>query len=156
MSSVEVGSNEFLKLNKEIINYPSAYDALYTENDLVSERIIDLSNPILVEPSGVYLGSGKCVSRCSEVDSYPKGFSISHVHNLLGSISHNMQIPCTFAISYVVGNEVPENEQERYKTKGDLVVKQARGLLGRFNKSLEDEGYQWNEIIDNHLKKKKR
>lgn len=137
-------------------NYPSSAGSEYRENDLLSEQIIDLSNPILVELSGLRSGSNSYVSRCYEVDSYPKGFSISQMHNLLGSASDNMQIPCRFAVSYVVSNELAESEQERYKTKGDLVVKQARGLLGRFNKSLEDEGHEWNEIINNNLKNKEK
>lgn len=156
MSTIEARPSEFLKLSREIINYPSSAGSVYRENDLLSEQIIDLSNPILVELSGLRSGSNSCVSRCYEVDSYPKGFSISQMHNLLGSASDNMQIPCRFAISYVVSNELAESEQERYKTKGDLVVKQAIGLLGRFNKSLEDEGHEWNEIINHNLKNKEK
>ena len=182
-----VGVDEFIKVVKEITNYPDFKDfgsvdtnrantdkstsvsnttsSCNASNDHnnhitpynISDQICDVSNALLVEEEGVLLDGGKYTTRVYEVEHYPEEFSIGRMACLLGDVdSDNMQIPSRFGIIYTIANEIRETEQEGYKKKGELVVKQASGMLGRFNRVLEEEGKEWNEIIQNNLKRREK
>ena len=152
-----LGGHEFIRLVKEITNYPDFKEVRYNKEGDISDQICDVSNALLVGEDGVLLEGGKYTTRVYEVEHYPENFSIGRIPCLLGDIeSDSMQIPSRFGIVYTISNEITDTQQEGYKKKGELVVKQASGMLGRFNRVLEEEGKEWNEIIQNNLKRREK
>ena len=161
-----LGVDGFVRLVKEITNCPdfkgvscvaNTYNKEENISDQISDKICDVSNALLATEDGVLLGGGKYTSRMYEVEYYPDNFSIGKMACLLGDIdSDSMQIPSRFGIVYTIANEITNTDQEGYKKKGELVVKQASGMLGRFNRVLEEEGKEWSHIIGDNLKKRER
>lgn len=147
-----------IKLLKELVNYPDFKDVNYRKADSISDQVIDTRNPMLVDKEGVMNRGDKYLTRVYEVTGYPKdGFSIMEMPLLLGDVDNDaMQIPGRFAIIYSISNEIKSAKQEAYKKKGEVVIKQAEGLLERFNRVLKEEGREWREIIENNLKNKER
>lgn len=152
----EMDAPSFLALLKEIVNYPDFSESSYKEHDLIGEQITDLANNLLVEEDGLLHQIGEYVSRLYQVDGFPEHFSLSEMPSLLGdSRQDNMQIPARFLISYTIINNISSSAQEGLKNKGDMIVKQARGMLSLFNSSLKDEGEEWVKI-EGELKKREK
>ena len=155
--STELKADGLINLVGELAGYPNYGTKAYRECDLISDQLIDFCNPLLVEPEGILLDNGNYIIRCYEVDGYPKDFAIDKLPDLLGdSLQDNMQIPSRFAIVYTISNEISMNIQEGYKQKGEIILKQAASFLGAFNRSIEEEALEWNEIISRNLKSKEK
>ncbi len=163
-----VPPEDFISLIKELVNYPDYKQKAYSEYEKISDQIIDTGNNLLVEPDGVKNKDKKYHSKVYEVISFPKTvtdnvnkieydiWSINEMANLFGdNESDYMQIPCRFAICYVISNELTETNKEAYRKKGEILVKQPN-YLNNFNSSLVTETKEWNNIIKKNLKDRER
>ena len=138
-----------LRLIREIAHYPDFRDVEYTEHELISEQLSDISNALLVDTKSVLLDGGKYITRTFNVEKFPPHFNIANLPLLLGdSGSDMMQISARFTISYIIANELPPFKQEEFKRKGDIITQQARGLLGTINRELRDEADEWKDILE--------
>ena len=119
-----LGVDEFIRLVKEITNYPDFKEISCVDNTRVgntcneegniSDQICDVSNALLVGEEGVLMDGGKYTTRIYEVEHYPNNFSIGSMACLLGDVdSDSMQIPSRFGIVYTISNEIKGAEQER-------------------------------------------
>lgn len=149
----EIGAEVLINLVQELINYP-AVSSQYNANDLISNQIGDISNALLVDSKGLLHKGGEYITRCYEIDSYPEEFSVSELPKILGdSEQDNLQIPCRFALSYTVINNIRDPAQESLAFKGEKVLDQVNSFLAKHNRILRDEAKEWEKILSQNLKK---
>ncbi len=136
---------KFLALIRELVDYPSQNNKAYDDQIYLSDQITNSSNPFVFEKDGIK--NEEYITRCYEVEHFAPFFSIEYFINLL-------DIPARFAICYAIENKFKSYKQEYFRRKGEIVIKQ--GILGRFNRTLEEESKEWNHIIQNNLKNRER
>ena len=97
------------------------------------------------------------ISRLYEGDSEREDFSLECIPNLIGDTENeSLNLPCRFALSYTVINTLSNAKQEAFKVKGEMAVKQAKGVMAKFNKSIEEEGLEWDSVLNDNLKARER
>lgn len=153
----DVKEAEFLKLIREIVNYPELKRNGFNPFDPLGNQITDLSTNLLIDKDCILHSGREYVTKCFQIKSFPEeGFNISSLIDLFGSEQENMQIPSRFIIHYMIANDIPDSKQQELKAKGDLVIKQANSGIAVYTPGIKEEAKEWNKILDDNLKKKER
>ncbi len=140
-----LGPTKFLALLRELIDYPCQNNKEYDDQIYISDQLPNTSNPIVFDKDGVK--NEEYITRCYEIEHFAPAFSIGYFINLL-------EIQARFAVCYTIENKFKSYKQEYFRKKGEVVIKQ--GILGHFNRTLEEESKEWNHIIQNNLKNRER
>lgn len=151
-----LGAKDFLELIHDLVSYGSSKKPVYNKTQLLSDALVDVSQSLRVTDKDLLHGEDY-VSRLYECKDGCSYFSLETIPNLIGDTENeSLNLPCRFALSYTLSHTVSSSKQESLKVKGEMAVKQAKGVMARFNKSIEDEGAEWDSVLNDNLKKRER
>ena len=151
-----LNGQDFLSLTQDLVSYGSTKKPVYNPHELLSDSLVDVSQSLRVTERDLLHGE-EYVSRLYETHEGRSDFSLERIPNLIGDTDNeSLNLPCRFALSYTIGNSLSSAKQESFKIKGEMAVKQGKGVMARFNKSCEDEALEWDSVLNDNLKRRER